>query len=1311
MKAHNAGCTMRAFPFFSILIIILLFDCTRREDPVRQRLNPLDPLSDNYKPHNISSYVSISPVWSDFSFKDSTGSLQCSLLQVFNYVTIEYGVNNDSIASHTINNKMIFDIDGFKVNKPYVIRFTGYFRNGDLRNELFIDTTPRGMPPLPPTGFNGEGKSYGVQLRWDNTSGALRYCLTRSASSGYTLQLPLQDTTSYKDFLSDHDEYTYRIGSVNRFGTAFSATSVALRMISSIAFPTVTTASRGIYPDRILIKWNTISGASAYRVYRSTTSEGVYAGIAAVSDTMYVDSTVSKDHFYFRVASVNDSGYTGRMGSATEGFIIDSLDVPDSLNATRGVLVDKIMVFWKQVVGAARYTIYKSFDSTGVFFKAGTVPGDVNFYTDSSVTRVLDYYKVSAVDTNGIETEKSITVTGSIKSKAIPENVTATQGTNLSEIIVTWDPVKDASRYYVYRSIGNRDTFSLIETTLLPVFHDTLESDSVIQYKVNCRVDGIESEYSNVATGWAASKLVPANISASLGSYSSRIELQWRPVAGAARYIIYRAANYTGPYLAVATVDTNRYDDTTIPTDDYYFYKVAAVALNSTIGTQSEYVQGFADIVGRPSNVTATTLHPSKVYIKWHAVKEAQYYIVYRQAGVNGTALVRDTITDTTYIDSTLAQADMNYYYSVTAGIRTRLSLRSELVNGALLQSPANVTISRLENGVYLRWNTVAKTNLYKVYRSFFSADNFKLMDSTSDMFVIDTLLPDGTYYYKVSSCSDLGESVPVNYVTIRIVTGPAKLNSTVSGDTVKLSWPSVAGVSSYYIYRSERSDSGFSTAGVTYDTFFRDIGLVRSGNYYYFVRGYVSSSAFYTSMSPVIKKYIRVKPLAPILTSAASYDGYIQISWTPNTAGDIPSTYILYKATSYNGIYSPIDTIAGMSFDDSVSSTSTYYYKVSGLDSTGEGALSSYMSGYAYSPAAPVGEGASMDLYPNGIFYTWKRSLDAVSYIVYRATYSGGIKTALDTVSDTMFFDTSLTASVTGYYSVKYLNSHGLISSGSTEITGRRLGPPLSISVSGYVNYISLNWSGSSTTGIYYKIYRSTSSGGPFTILDSTSALSYNDTVSSLANYYYKISSVKNGESQLSAVYSGRLTTPSAPVMASASIGMATVVQVIWNSVTGAQTYKLYRSTSSSFSNPVAIANVAETSFLDTVPTDSVYYYKCKAVNIAGESSLSSTPKSGYRLSVSSPPVPVSLYVSDDVSTYIYMYWSMTSNIPMVSQYKIYRSTIQGGPFQLIDSTSGASYIDYVPKTYPDSYWYYITSWNPAGESAPSDTASGYRP
>jgi fibronectin type 3 domain-containing protein len=59
---------------------------------------------------------------------------------------------------------------------------------------------------------------------------------------------------------------------------------------------------------------------------------------------------------------------------------------------------------------------------------------------------------------------------------------------------------------------------------------------------------------------------------------------------------------------------------------------------------------------------------------------------------------------------------------------------------------------------------------------------------------------------------------------------------------------------------------------------------------------------------------------------------------------------------------------------------------------------------------------------------------------------------------------------------------------------------------------------------------------------------------------------------------------------------------------------------------------------------------------------------------------------------------------------YKIHRAESEAGPFAVIDSVTSTSYYDYVSKTFPDKYWYFVTSRNAAGESAPSDTLSGSR-
>jgi fibronectin type 3 domain-containing protein len=292
----------------------------------------------------------------------------------------------------------------------------------------------------------------------------------------------------------------------------------------------------------------------------------------------------------------------------------------------------------------------------------------------------------------------------------------------------------------------------------------------------------------------------------------------------------------------------------------------------------------------------------------------------------------------------------------------------------------------------------------------------------------------------------------------------------------------------------------------------------------------------------------------------------------------------------------------------------------------------------------------------------------------------------------------------------VQSLTSRGLTSYYSTEKSGRKLGPPVSISVSGYSSYIALSWISSTGIGVYYKIYRSNSSSGPFAILDSTQAAGYMDSVNTSSYYYYRIASVNNGESIQSSSYSGRLTVPSAPVMVSASSGTSASVRVVWNRCVGAQSYKLYRSTSSSLINATVVGTPEDTFYLDMVTSDSFYYYKCKSVNYIGESSLSSSYVQGYRSMTTVPAVPQSFYVSSTNPTYIYMYWSVPAGLPGASRYKIYRAEAQSGPFQLVDSTTYSSYSDYVIKTFPDQYWYFVTSWNTIGESASSDTLSGYR-
>jgi Fibronectin type III domain len=131
-----------------------------------------------------------------------------------------------------------------------------------------------------------------------------------------------------------------------------------------------------------------------------------------------------------------------------------------------------------------------------------------------------------------------------------------------------------------------------------------------------------------------------------------------------------------------------------------------------------------------------------------------------------------------------------------------------------------------------------------------------------------------------------------------------------------------------------------------------------------------------------------------------------------------------------------------------------------------------------------------------------------ASSYNVYRATVSGGPYTQIATgVVSTSYTDTGLTDGTTYYYVVTGVNSAGE-STDSNETSGTPVAIPSNFAA--YVsplspqNIITFTWDaapGAST----YTLERSTTSGGPYTIITSgIVGTTTTDTPPSGANFYY---------------------------------------------------------------------------------------------------------------------------------------------------------------------------------------------------------------
>ena len=182
----------------------------------------------------------------------------------------------------------------------------------------------------------------------------------------------------------------------------------------------------------------------------------------------------------------------------------------------------------------------------------------------------------------------------------------------------------------------------------------------------------------------------------------------------------------------------------------------------------------------------------------------------------------------------------------------------------------------------------------------------------------------------------------------------------------------------------------------------------------------------------------------------------------------------------------------------------------------------------------------------------------------------------------------------------------------------------------------ISVSWSavtGATSYEVYYEVGSSTTKN----LVSTVSSTSYTHTgLSASTTYYYYIKAINNaGASSFSSSAiatttsgsGGGTTKPSAPTGVTASnVGSALIpeIRISWNSVSGATSYKVYRSSSASGTYSQIGSSTSYTQLSDISPLNGYNYYKVKAVNSAGESDYSSSASYNNDPSSSVAPCPV---------------------------------------------------------------------------------------
>ena len=497
------------------------------------------------------------------------------------------------------------------------------------------------------------------KISWNAVNGADKYWIYRSVDGETFDYYARTDKPSFTDgSTSIGTTYYYAVKAVAVLGgrDVSSGRSTAQSIQCRPAAPSVSIYRASGKPQ---LKWNAVSGAAKYWVYRST--DGV--------NFKYYDSTAKTS--YTNTGALLGTKYHYRVKAVA---VVNGKNVASAYNGTKslfttpaapGVSIYRVngkpQLKWSAVTGAEKYWIYRSTD--GVNFKYYDSTTGTSYTNCIAASGTEYYYKVKAAAVvNGKDVASDFSNTKSLFTTPAAPSVSIT--TSKGKPKLTWKAVKGADNYYIYRSTDGKNFKYYNETDEAGYTNYSTNIGTTYYYKVRAvkTIDGNDhkSDFSAVRSIQCRPAAVNLSISRSYG----KPKLTWDAVADADKYWIYRSTDGKNFKYYDTTTKTS-YINSGAAFNTIYCYKVKAVKVvnGRNVASGSGSAKSVITALAKPS--VSITTSDGKPYISWDAVDGATGYYVFRSTdGKNYSVLGYTTRTNYT---NTASNAGTTYYYKVKA--------------------------------------------------------------------------------------------------------------------------------------------------------------------------------------------------------------------------------------------------------------------------------------------------------------------------------------------------------------------------------------------------------------------------------------------------------------------------------------------------------------------------------------------------------------------------------------------------------------------------------------------------------------------
>ena len=812
-----------------------------------------------------------------------------------------------------------------------------------------------------PTVTGGNDAQGRPTLKWNAVSGAAKYEVYRALSKdGDYIKYSTVTGTSYTNtrYIENGNTYYYKVRALDANGTAGAWSSVvSVTYKQTLPAPTVTGGND--VQGRPTLKWNAVTGAAKYEVYRARSKDGDYIKYSTVTGTSYTNTSYIENGntYYYKVRALGSDGTTGAWSSIVSVTYKQTLPAPTVTggNDAQG----RPTLKWNAVSGAAKYEVYRARSMNGDYIKYSTVTG--TSYTNTSYIEDGNtyYYKVRALDASGTAGAWSSIVSVTCRAAStgtLPAPAVTGGNDSQGRPTLKWNAVSGAAKYEVYRARSLNGDYIKYSTVTGTSYTNTsyIENGNTYYYKVRAlKSDGTAGAWSSIVSVTYKQTLSAPAVTGG-NDAQGRPTLTWNAVSGAAKYEVYRARSKDGTYTKYSTTTGTAYTNSSYLTSGTtYYYKVRALDANGNAGPYSAVVSVTCRLKLTAPTVTGGTDAQGRPTLKWNAVTGAAKYEVYRARSKDGDYIKYSTVTGTSYTNTTYIENGNTYYYKVralgsdgTAGPdSTPVSVTYKAPFGAPL-----VTGSKDSQGrPALKWDKVTDAAKYEVYRARSKDGTYSLMSTQSVTGYTNTsYLTNGTtYYYKVRALKANGTAsayssvVTITYGTVPTPAAPAMRSAKADSAGITVSWDTAANAVTYNVYRTADAGSSWTqVASSVKGSSYKDTTVQKGVKYGYKVRGVAADGK---TLGPMSSTGVTAKVTAASttpdyvkLTSARRVTGGIQLTW--ESAADAKTYNVYRKVDGASGWTLLASSVSGTTYKDtSGKSGTTYAYTVRGVAADGK--------------------------------------------------------------------------------------------------------------------------------------------------------------------------------------------------------------------------------------------------------------------------------------------------------------------------------------------------------------------------------------